>query len=67
MSTAAISDRLWILGYEFDEQGKPIPGATLRYDEDLMKEGIAWNYPNTFEMPEFVELVKNVRKTFNQL
>lgn len=66
-STIAISTNLWILGYEYDAEGKPLPGAIIKHEEDLMAQGIAWNYPDVFELPEFQILVKNIRGAFKNL
>lgn len=66
-STVAISTHLWILGYDYDEQGNAIPGARIKYVEDLMAQGIAWQYPQVFELPEFNTAVKNIRNAFNTL
>lgn len=66
-STVAISDNLWIMGYDYDNEGKIIPGATIKYVKDLMQEGIAWNYPNTFDLPEFQHAVKQIRELFPTL
>ncbi len=67
ISTAAISDFLWMLGYEYDENKNLIPGATLKYVDNLMEKGIAWNYPNVFDEPQFLSYVKDVRNTFQTL
>lgn len=66
-STIAIADNLWIMGYDYDATGQPIPGATIKYVKDLMEEGIAWNYPNTFDLPEFQHAVKQIRDLFPTL
>ncbi len=66
-STIAIADNLWIMGYEHDAAGQIIPGATIKYEKDLMLEGIAWNYPNTFDMPEYQATVKQIRDLFPTL
>ncbi len=66
-NTIAISTNLWILGFDYDEQGNALPGARIKHVEDLMEQGIAWNYPNVFELPEFQHLVKNVKAAFKTL
>jgi len=66
-STVAIANNLWILGYVQDEQGNQLPGARIKYADDLMQLGIAWNYPQVFEMPVFTDYVKNVRNSFKTL
>ncbi len=66
-NTVAISNYLWILGYEYDADGNPIEGAKIRYIEDLMASGIAWNYPNVYENPKFQETVLSIKKAFKTL
>jgi len=66
-NTVAISTNLWILGYEYEQDGKKIEGATIRAVEDLMAEGIAWNYPNVFQMPEFQAKVNTIKSAFKML
>lgn len=68
-STVAISTHLWILGYDYDEKGNALSaqGARIKYVEDLMAQGISWQYPQVFELPEFHEVVKNIRTAFKTL
>jgi polar amino acid transport system ATP-binding protein/sulfate transport system ATP-binding protein len=68
-STVAISTELWLLGYDHDEAGNPIPenGARIKYKEDLMKMGLAWEFPGIYENPKFLEFVKDIRMTFRKL
>jgi ABC-type nitrate/sulfonate/bicarbonate transport system ATPase subunit len=66
-STIAIANELWIMGYEQDESGNNIPGATIKYTKNLMDAGIAWNYPHCFDTPAFQDSVKQIRNLFPQL
>lgn len=66
-NTIAISTNAWILGYDYDEEGKPFAGARIKYDIDLMAAGISWQYPNVFELPEFQQMVVNIKKEFKTL
>ena len=68
-STVAIATQLWILGYDYDEKGNALSadGARIKYVEDLMAQGISWQYPQVFELPEFHEVVKNIRNAFKTL
>lgn len=65
-STIAISQYIWLLGFEYDAQGQPIPGAKIKYAENLMDRGLAWR-PDLMNSPEFFSFVKDVRNTFNEL
>ncbi len=66
-NTVAISNYLWILGYEHDKDGNAIEGAKIRYIEDLMAAGISWNYPDVYQMPKFQETVLSIKKEFKNL
>lgn len=46
---------------------KKAEGATIRAIEDLMADGIAWNYPDVFQLPEFQEKVIAIKNTFKHL
>jgi polar amino acid transport system ATP-binding protein/sulfate transport system ATP-binding protein len=65
-STIAIAQYIWLLGYDYDENKKPIPGARIKYMENLMDRGLAWK-PDLVNSPEFFSFVKDVRNTFNEL
>jgi ABC-type nitrate/sulfonate/bicarbonate transport system ATPase subunit len=74
----AISDTVWILGHEYIDAPAPlkdsgasverakIPGATIRYSQDLAAQGLAWN-PEIRKDPRFTELVENIRAAFQTL
>lgn len=66
-NTVAISDYIWILGYEYDSDGSVVPGATIKYAEDLMSRGIAWQYPQVFDLPEFTQMVREIKGAFKTL
>lgn len=66
-STIAIAQYVWLLGYDYDpETHKPLPGARIKYMENLMDRGLAWK-PDLINTPEFFSFVKDVRNTFNEL
>lgn len=44
----------------------PIPGARIKYVENLMDRGLAWK-ENLTESPEFFDLIKDLRKAYNDL
>lgn len=58
-----VSDTLWIMGRERDDQGRPIPGARMIKTFNLAERGLAWckDVANT---PEFVDLVREIRALF---
>ncbi|TGE28591.1 ATP-binding cassette domain-containing protein [Hymenobacter metallicola] len=62
-TTTALSDTLWLMGYERDAAGQLLPGATISKDHqyDLAGMGLAW-HPNVEAEPEFnrfVEMLKD--------
>lgn len=58
-SAIAIADRVLILGRDHDAEGKPIPGAFVKYDYNLIDQGLAWQ-PNVTELPRFTEIVRHI-------
>ena len=66
-STISISQYIWLLGYDYDpETKKPLPGARIKYMENLMDRGLTWK-EDLVNTPEFFSFVKDVRNTFNEL
>lgn len=70
----AVSDHVWILGNEYKEAGAVlpgaiwvkdmIPGATIRFVEDLAEQDLAW-YKDIYTDPRFVALCNKIRGVFN--
>lgn len=65
-STISISEYIWLLGRDRDKDGNIIPGATLKYNIDLMERGLTWK-ENLVETNEFLTFVKDVKKIFKEL
>ena len=66
LSTAAISDTLWVMGRDCNEKGEVIPGAKIKYEYDLMQRGLAWR-PNIETTPEFHSLCDELKGLFPSL
>jgi NitT/TauT family transport system ATP-binding protein len=66
-STLAICTNLWIMGYDYDESGKPFPGARIKFEEDMMAQGLAWQYPEIFKSEKFNTAVNNISEGFKHL
>lgn len=70
----AVSDHVWILGNEYKEAGAVlpgaiwvkdmIPGATIRFVEDLAEQDLAW-HKDIYTDPRFVALCNKIRGVFN--
>ena len=54
VTTTALADRLWLLGYEHDAAGAFVPGATInpQHQYNLAEMGLAW-HENVEPEPEF--------------
>lgn len=66
LSTTAISDTLWVMGRDRNENGEVIPGAKIKYEYDLIQKGLAWR-PNIESVPEFNSLCNELRGLFPNL
>ena len=66
-STVSIAQNIWLLGYDYDQETKqPLPGARIKYMENLMDRGLAWK-EDLVNTPEFFSFVRDIRNTFNEL
>lgn len=66
-SAVAISEYIWVMGFDYDTETKQrIPGARIKYVENLMDKGLAWK-ENLTETPEFFSFVKGLRNAFDTL
>jgi len=62
VTTTALADRLWLLGYERDAAGLPVPGATIspQHQYNLAEMGLAW-HENVEAEPEFAQFVEHIK------
>jgi len=63
VTTTALADRLWLLGYEHDAAGAPVPGATIspQHHYNLAEMGLAW-HENVEAEPEFAQFVEHLKQ-----
>jgi hypothetical protein len=54
------------MGRDRDESGHIIPGARIKTVYDLIERGLAWK-ENVTTMPEFLQLVKEIRELYPKL
>jgi ABC-type nitrate/sulfonate/bicarbonate transport system ATPase subunit len=59
-----ISDSIWILGFEKDDNGARIPGSTVIKKYDLAAMGLAWDQ-NIDQNPLFLQTLREMREMFN--
>ncbi|MBI3650627.1 MAG: ATP-binding cassette domain-containing protein [Acidobacteria bacterium] len=62
-SALAISNHIYLLGRERNEEGKAIPGSRVMKEYDLMQEGIAFhtNLAEAEDLPRFAEIRKEIK------
>jgi ABC-type nitrate/sulfonate/bicarbonate transport system ATPase subunit len=65
-SVASVADHIWMLGRDFDENGKPIPGASIKEIFDLNQRDLCWQ-PNIITQPLFVNFVRELKERFRTL
>lgn len=65
-SSISIADTLWIMGRDVDKNGCHIEGAKIKYNFNLIDEGIAWR-ENPSTLPEFHQMLDNIKKIFPTL
>jgi len=66
VAALAVSDTVWVMGRDRDEQGNPIPGARIKATYNLVERGLAWR-KDVADDPEFVKLVGEIRALFPTL
>jgi len=65
-STVAISDTIWMMGRDRDDDNKIIPGAKIKHKYNLMKRGLAWR-DDVESLPEFNDLISEIKGIFPKL
>ena len=66
VSTASISDTLWLMGRDKDEKGNVIPGSKIKYTYNLIEKGLAWQ-KGIHESDAFNTLIREVKNLFPTL
>jgi NitT/TauT family transport system ATP-binding protein len=59
-SALIICDHVYLLGRERDKDGRPIPGARIMKEYDLIAEGLAYQ-PQVEDIPRFAEIRKEIK------
>jgi NitT/TauT family transport system ATP-binding protein len=59
-SALTISDHVYLLGRERDGENKPVPGARIMKEYDLVEEGLAYQ-TNIEDLPRFAEVRKEIK------
>ncbi len=65
-AAASISDHIWLLGHERDEQGNAIPGARLVANYNVVERGLSYR-PEIITRPDFLSFVAEVKNRFRSL
>lgn len=61
-SLVNISDHLWLLGQDKDENGNNIPGAYIKKEYNLIERGICWN-----EKPELSLFIEEIKQELRMI
>ncbi len=61
-----VADTAILLGRDRKDDGTQLPGARVQATYDLIERGLMW-HPKVDQMPEFVELAREVRAKFKEL
>ena len=59
-SALIISDHVYLLGRERDENGAPISGSRVMKEYNLVAEGLAY-HPDIEDIPRFAEIRKEIK------
>jgi ABC-type nitrate/sulfonate/bicarbonate transport system ATPase subunit len=59
-SALAISDHVYLMGRDRNENGDPVPGSRIVKEYDLVAEGLAYR-PDIEELPRFAEIRKEIK------
>jgi NitT/TauT family transport system ATP-binding protein len=65
-AAVAVSDTIWLLGRDRDEQGRIIPGACVKKTYNLIERDLPWR-EGIAETPEFLDVVREIRAVFPSL
>lgn len=66
VSTAAISDTIWLMGRDRDANNIPIAGSYIKHTFDLIKRDLAW-HPEIRKQAGFNQLINEIRDLFQTL
>ncbi len=61
-----VADTAILLGRDRAADGTPVPGARVQATYDLIERGLTW-HPKVDQLPEFVDLVREVKAKFREL
>jgi len=62
----SVSDVLWIMGRDRDENGKVCSGGKIIQELDLVNQGLTW-HPEVESLPAFIKLNKDINELFHIL
>jgi len=65
-SAISIADTVWLMGRDFDEQNKPIPGSRIMRTIDLMELGICWR-ANPLETTAAAGVIRDIKQQMERL
>ena len=68
-AAATVSDHIWALGREFDGDGTPLPGSSIKFKYDLIERGLCWEQWNAQAQvrPVMAEFIRELKNDFYKL
>ena len=68
-AAAIVSDHIWALGRDFDENGVPLPGARIKFTYDLIDRGLCWDQwsPQAQIRPGMIDFIRELKSDFYKL
>lgn len=69
-AAASVSDHIWALGRDFDDQGNPLPGSHIKFTYDLIERGLCWEQwqgSQTQLRPAMMEFLRELKSDFYKL
>lgn len=65
-AAACVADTLWLMGRDRGSDGRPVPGAHIVKQYNLIELGLCWQ-PNIATNPRLMEFVREVKNEFRSL
>lgn len=65
-AVSSVADHIWMLGRDYDANGKPIPGANIKEIYDLVSRDLCWQ-PEILTSPRFMDFTRELKERFRTL
>lgn len=65
-SAVLVSDKLWLMGRDYDNDSRPVPGAYIKREINLAERGMAWS-PGIEGSGIYFDSISEIRSEFKNL